>query len=54
MEETAFAYQTIVDNVSMIDDDLLHQINLLVVEHGHKLLKKMKNKAYSLKQTVMF
>jgi IS5 family transposase len=55
IEERAFAYQTIVDNVSMIDDELLHQINLLVVEHGHNLLKKkMKNKAFSLKQTVMF
>ena len=55
IEETAFAYQTIVDNVSMIDEDLLHQINLLVVEHGHNLLKKKtKNKAFSLKQTAMF
>jgi IS5 family transposase len=40
IEEMDFAYQTIVDNVSLIDDDLLKEINLLVVEHGHDLLKK--------------
>jgi IS5 family transposase len=55
IEETSFAYQTIVDNVSLIDEDLLRQINLLVVEHGHNLLKKKtKNEAFILKQTVMF
>jgi IS5 family transposase len=54
IEETEFAYQTIVDNVSLIDDDLLHQINLLVTEHGHSLLKKKtKRQAFNLKQTVM-
>ncbi len=44
IEETEFSYQTIVDNVSLIDDDLLHQINLMVVEHGHNLLKKKTKK----------
>ncbi len=54
IEETEFAYQTMVDNVSLIDDELLHQINLMVVEHGHNLLKKKKKKqAFNLKQTVM-
>ncbi len=54
IEETEFAYQTIVDNVSLIDDDLLHQINLLVTEHGHNLLKKKtKRQVFNLKQTVM-
>ncbi len=54
IEETEFAYQTIVDNVSLINDDLLHQINLLVTEHGHNLLKKKtKRQAFNLKQTVM-
>ena len=41
--EVEFAYQTIVDNVSMIDDELLGQINQLVVAHGHNLLKKKTN-----------
>jgi hypothetical protein len=43
-----FAYQTIVDNVSMIDEDLLKEINLLVVEHGHNLLKKKEEEKLSL------
>ena len=62
IEQTAFAYQTIVDNVSMIDDDLLHQINLLVVEYGHNLLKKkdeeqslqLKTDSYVLETNVHF
>lgn len=55
IEERAFAYQAIEDNVSMTDNDLLHQINFLVVEYGHNLLKKKtKNKAFRLKQTAMF
>jgi transposase, IS5 family len=55
IEEMAFSYQSIVDNVSQIDEELLHQINLLVVEHGHKLFKKKRRKpASSLKQTAMY
>jgi IS5 family transposase len=62
IEEMEFAYQTIVDNVSLIDDDLLQQINLLVVEHGHNLLKKkdegitlqLKTDSYALETNVHF
>jgi len=62
IEEMEFAYQTIVDNVSLIDDDLLHQINLLVAEHGHNLLKKkdeeislrLKTDSYALETNVHF
>jgi len=62
IEETEFAYQTIVDNVSLIGDDLLHQINLLVAEHGHNLLKKkdeetilqLKTDSYALETNVHF
>jgi len=62
IEETEFAYQTIVDNVSLIDDDLLHQINLLVAEYGHNLLKKkdeetgleLKTDSYALETNVHF
>jgi IS5 family transposase len=61
-EGMEFAYQTIVDNVSLIDDDLLHQINLIVVEHGHHLLKKkdeetslhLKTDSYVLETNVHF
>jgi len=51
-----FVYQTIVDNVSLVDEELLHQINLLVVEQGHNLLKKKKSRLRrdSLKRTAMF
>ena len=35
-----FAYQTIVDNVSQIDDEMLYKINDIVVAYGQKLLKK--------------
>lgn len=44
IEEIEFAYQTMIDNVSLIDDELLRQINLMVIEHGHNLLKKKKKK----------
>jgi len=55
IEEIEFAYQTIVDNVSLIDDNLLHEINLIVVEYGHNLLKKKtKKQAFNLKPTVMY
>ncbi len=44
-----FNYQTILDNVSLIDEDLLQQINLLVVGAGHKLVKKKEGEALQLK-----
>ncbi len=54
IEEVEFAYQTIVDNVSLIDEELLLKINMLVVKHGHNLLKKkMNQQAFILRQTVM-
>jgi transposase, IS5 family len=62
IEEVEFAYQTIVDNVSLIDDQLLLQINQLVVAHGHNLLKKkdesislqLKTDSYALETNVHF
>jgi len=47
-EKMEFSYQTILDNVSLIDEGLLQQINLLVVEAGHRLVKK-KEEALKLK-----
>ena len=49
VEEMEFAYQTIVDNVSQLDEELLQKINLLVVQHGHNLLKKKEEEALRLK-----
>lgn len=62
IEEIEFAYQTIVDNVSLIDEALLLDINKLVVEHGHNLLKKkdepisleLKTDSYALETNVHF
>ena len=39
-DKIEFAYQSILDNVQLIDEELLRQINLLIVEAGHSLLKK--------------
>ena len=47
-EKMEFAYQTILDNVSLIDKAFLQQINLLVTEAGHKLLKKKDDEALRL------
>jgi len=62
IEEMEFAYQTMVDNVSLIDEELLQQINLIVVEHGHNLLKKkdegaslqLKTDSYVLETNIHF
>ena len=39
-EKIEFHYQSILDNVSLIDETLLQQMNLLVADAGHKLVKK--------------
>jgi hypothetical protein len=52
-EKTEFAYQTILDNVSLVDEALLHEINQLVVDAGHKLVKKKTMKHCSLRLTAM-
>lgn len=49
IEEKEFKYQTIVDNVSLIDEKLLQQLNQIVVEHGHLLLKKKEETVLELK-----
>ena len=48
-EKIEFNYQNILDNVSLIDETLLQQINLLVVDAGHKLVKKKEDEALRLK-----
>ena len=39
-EEKKYAYQTLVDNVSLLTPELLDQLNQIIVEGGHVLLKK--------------
>jgi transposase, IS5 family len=48
-EKIAFHYQSILDNVSLIDEVLLQQINQLVAEAGHHLVKKKEEEAFKLK-----
>ncbi|SRR6266542_48137 len=53
-DKIEFPYQSILDNVQLIDEALLQQINWLIVEAGHSLLKKKNKKPLSSKPTVMF
>ena len=48
-EKMEFHYQNILDNVSLVDEALLKEINLLVVGAGHKLIKKKEEEALQLK-----
>lgn len=48
-DKIEFAYQSILDNVQLIDEELLRQINLLIVEAGHSLLKKKEQEELRLK-----
>lgn len=48
-ERITFGYQAILDNVSLVDENLLYEINQLVVEAGQKLLKKKEDEALRLK-----
>lgn len=48
-EKIEFAYQSILDNVQLIDEELLQQINALIVEAGHSLLKKKEQEELRLK-----
>ena len=41
-EKIEFNYQSILDNVSLLDEALLLDIDKLVVDAGHKLVKKKK------------
>jgi IS5 family transposase len=61
--EIEFAYQSIIDNVRQVDEPLLKEINQLVVEAGHELLKKkdqerivleLKTDSYALETNVHF
>jgi len=60
-DKMEFGYQTILDNVSLLDETLLAQVNELVVEAGHALLKKkepedlrLKTDSYALETNVHF
>jgi len=48
-DKIEFGYQTILDNVSLLDETLLAEVNELVVEAGHALIKKKEKEALKLK-----
>ena len=48
-DKIEFGYQTILDNVQLIDEELLQQINQLIVEAGYSLLKKKEREELRLK-----
>jgi hypothetical protein len=48
-EKVEFNYQTILDNVSVLDEALLREINQLVVGTGHTLVPKKKDEAFEFK-----
>lgn len=48
-DKIEFSYQTILDNVSLVDEAILQEINLLIVDAGHKLVKKKEDEALKLK-----
>lgn len=59
-EKIEFNYQSILDNVSLLDEKLLEEINDVVVEAGQQLLKKkeedirLKTDSYALETNVHF
>jgi hypothetical protein len=44
-----FERQTIIDNVCLLDDETLREINLVIVQAGHELVKKKEDEALQIK-----
>jgi hypothetical protein len=44
-----FERQTIIDNVQLLDDETLREINLVIVQAGHELVKKKETEALHVK-----
>ncbi|MGH2612383.1 MAG: ISNCY family transposase [Rhabdochlamydiaceae bacterium] len=59
-QKPEFNYQTIIDNVSLIDEDLLQDLNQIVLEAGYVLIKKkeealrLKTDSYVLETNIHF
>lgn len=43
-QEKEYKYQTVVDNVSLLDEQTIKKINALVVQAGHQIIKKKTKK----------
>jgi len=48
-EKVQFSYRSIIDNVSLLDDQAVKEINDVVVEFGHEVFKKKEDTALRLK-----
>lgn len=48
-EKAQFSYRSIIDNVSLLDDETVSQINDTIVEFGHDVFKKKEDTALRLK-----
>lgn len=48
-EKVKFSYRSIIDNVSLLDDQSVKQINDVIVEFGHDVFKKKEDTALRLK-----
>jgi len=48
-EKVQFSYRSIIDNVSLLDDQSVKQINDVIVEFGHDVFKKKEDTALRLK-----
>jgi len=48
-EKYKFEYQNIFDNVSLLDDETVRKLNLVIVEFGHEVFKKKEAEALCLK-----
>ena len=48
-EKVQYSYRSIIDNVSLLDDEAIKKINDVIVEFGHKVFKKKEGTALRLK-----
>jgi transposase, IS5 family len=48
-DQIEFEYQNIYDNVSLLDDETIHQLNDIVLSFGHQVFKKKEGAALRLK-----
>jgi hypothetical protein len=48
-ERYEIGYQTIIDNVSLLDDEMVKELNTIIVEFGHGVFKKKEEAALHLK-----
>ena len=48
-EKVQFSYRSIIDNVSLLDDETVKELNNIIVEFGHEVFKKKESTALCLK-----